>query len=194
MKTFVFDADGVVCIGANFSFALEAEHGIPRENLVPFFRDTFPDCILGRRDLKATLTPYLPIWGWKKSADEFLNFWFQREHVLCPQVLACVQALKARGHRCVLGTNQESHRAAYLTREMKLGESFDRIFASCEMGAAKPSVDFFHGIETHLASPPTDLCLIDDAAKNVAGAQSADWSAIHYRSPADIPKIMAMAR
>lgn len=108
---------------------------------------------------------------------------------MCSQVLECVRTLRKKGHLCVLGTNQEAHRAAYLRREMRLVEEFDQIFPSCELGAAKPSIEFFRGIQGHLKLQSTDLCLIDDSDGNIAGARTAGWNAIWYRSTADIPAI-----
>jgi putative hydrolase of the HAD superfamily len=189
MKTFVFDADGVVCIGQNFSMALEDQHHIPHEQLASFFAGPFADCILGRRDLREVIAAYAADWGWSKSVDDLLAFWFQQEHVMCSQVLECVRMLRKKGHLCVLGTNQEAHRAAYLRREMRLAEEFDQIFPSCELGAVKPSIEFFRGIQGHLKLQPTDLCLIDDSDGNIAGARAAGWNAIGYRSTADIPAI-----
>jgi putative hydrolase of the HAD superfamily len=189
MKTFVFDADGVVCIGESFSLALEKQHRIPRERLAAFFSGPFPDCVLGRRDLKEEIAAHIGPWGWRRSVDELLTFWFQREHVVCPRVLACVRALRKKGHLCVLGTNQEKHRAAYLRQEMGLAGEFDRIFPSCELGAAKPSMEFFEGIREGLKPPAGDLCLVDDSERNVAGARAVGWSAIWYRGPSDISAI-----
>jgi putative hydrolase of the HAD superfamily len=189
MKTFVFDADGVVCIGESFSLALEKQHRISREQLAPFFSGPFPECVLGRRDLKDEISAHATAWGWRESVDELLTFWFQQEHVVCPAMLACVRTLRRRGHLCVLGTNQERYRAAYLRREMGLAGEFDHIFPSCELGAAKPSMAFFTGIQGRLKFSPGNLCLIDDSEQNVAGARAAGWSAIWYRGTSDIPAI-----
>ncbi len=186
MKTFVFDADGVVCSGQNFGAALEAKHDIPSERLQPFFSGHFVECLLGRCDLKEVIVPYAKAWGWPRSVDDLLAFWFQAEHSICPAVLACVRKLRTNGHRCVLGTNQEAHRAAYLRREMGLAEEFDHLFVSCEMGVTKPSIDFFRQIESRLGLKPTQLCLIDDSRKNVLSASSAGWRTILYRGRDDI--------
>ena len=194
MKTFVFDADGVVCIGRNFSHALEAEHGIARGLLAPFFQGPFAECIVGRKDLAQEIAGYLPAWGWRGSVDEFLRFWFEREHVVCLEILGLIRELRASGHYCVLGTNQEKHRAAYLRREMNLGTELDEVYASCELGFAKPSAEFFLGVAARLPARAREICLIDDVEKNVNAARSIGWSAIHYRGPADIEEIRASAR
>lgn len=193
MKTFVFDADGVVCVGESFSAALEREYRISRERQVPFFTGPFVECVLGRRDLKEALVPWVAEWGWERSIDDLLTFWFQRENVVCGEVLTCVRALRRRGHRCVVGTNQERHRTAYLRGEMRLAEEFDHVFASSELGVRKPDEAFFAQVREQLRCAPSELCLIDDSAANVAGARTAGWNAIWYRGVQDIAAIEAEA-
>ncbi|HTB81792.1 MAG TPA: HAD-IA family hydrolase [Opitutaceae bacterium] len=189
MEAFVFDADGVICVGANFSMALNREYGISHGHLEDFFSGPFADCIVGRRDLKKALAPFLPTWGWRFSLDEFLRFWFRQEHVVCPEALACVRNLRKRGHLCVLATNQEKYRASYLRREMGLEDEFDRVFPSCEIGAAKPSAEFFLALELHLGKPAHELCLVDDSERNVIGAEACGWRTIRYRGKADLKKL-----
>lgn len=149
VKTFVFDADGVVCVAGTFTQALERHHGIPKERLLPFFRGVFRECIIGARDLMDELKPRLSEWGWRGSPDEFLRFWFSQEHIICQDVMDCVCALRQRGHTCLLGTNQERYRTSYLRREMKLNDEFDGIYPSCELGSAKPSPEFFRDRKAH---------------------------------------------
>jgi putative hydrolase of the HAD superfamily len=194
MKTFVFDADGVICVGGSFTESLDREYHIPRIRLAAFFAGPFPKCILGVSDLKEEIEAFLPMWGWRGSTEEFLMFWFQREHVLNSDALTCVRALRRKGHLCVLGTNQEKYRAAYLTKQMGLAEEFDHILPSCELGAVKPSQEFFVRVQAYLQQPPSNLCLIDDAEGNVGGALAAGWSSVHYRSLADIARIQEMAK
>lgn len=187
--TFVFDADGVLCVGDRFDAVLARQHGIPRERLASFFAGPFAECIVGRSDLKALLRPRIAEWGWRGSVDELLAFWFQCEHVVCAPALACVRTLRKRGHVCALGTNQEQHRAAYLRREMRLAEEFDHVFVSCELGAAKPDRAFFDRVAERLSAPASDLCLIDDSERNVLAARAAGWRAIWYRGVGDLPAV-----
>jgi putative hydrolase of the HAD superfamily len=126
MKTFVFDADGVICVGESFSVFLEREHQIPRERLASSFAGPFPECVLGRGDLKEAIAPYAVEWGWRTSVDDLLALWFRCEHVISEPALECVRALRKKGHVCVLGTNQEKYRTDYLRREMRWPQSLMR--------------------------------------------------------------------
>jgi putative hydrolase of the HAD superfamily len=189
MKTFVFDADGVICVGESFSVALERKHEIPRERLASFFTEAFPGCVLGRRDLKEAIAPYAAEWGWRKSVEALLAFWFRSEHVISLEALECVRWLRKKGHVCVLGTNQDKYRTSYLRCEMRLAEEFDQIFASCELGVAKPSAAFFSSIQKHLEVPASSLCLIDDSESNVAAAKESGWRGVWYRGLNDVAAI-----
>lgn len=193
MKAIVFDADGVVCIGGFFTAGLERIHGIPPERLRPFFTGIFRECIIGARDLKETIEPRLEGWGWRGSADDFLRFWFQQEHKVSKEVLACVRNLRKAGYACYLGTNQEKYRAAYLRTEMGLAAEFDGVFASCEVGEAKPSPDYFRALQMSLRLSPAEILLVDDTEANVLGARQAGWTAIHYQGTDDLPKVVQAA-
>lgn len=193
MTTFVFDADGVVCVGENVGIWLERKHGIGKERLAGFFAEPFRECLVGKRDLKAELTSYLAEWGWTDSVDDFLEFWFRSEHVVCADILNCVRSLRRRGHTCVLGTNQEKYRASYMRKDMKLETEFDHVFASCDVGAVKPTHEFFARVLAGLGKAPQSLCLIDDSEKNVSGAVACGWRAIHYRGREDIASIYSEA-
>lgn len=191
MTAYVFDLDGVLCRGPHFGVALEREYGIAPAVWGNFFTGEFLDCIVGRRDLKTVLLAYLPRIGWPGSVDELLTFWFSRESAVCSEALNCVRELRDRGHRCYLGTNQEPHRARYIAEEMGLAREFDAIFASGFLGHAKPSPDFYAAVERRAGT--NNLFLIDDSLRNVVAAERAGWRALHYRGPADLPRVRQTA-
>lgn len=176
-------------MGQRFDAALEDYYRIPRARLAPFFAGPFSECILGRRDLKEAIQDHIVEWGWQSSVDELLAFWFQCEHMVCADALACVRALRRKGHVCALGTNQEKHRAAYMRREMRLAEEFDYVFVSCELGASKPDSAFFGRVEEQLRSPTSEIFLIDDAERNIAAAKTVGWRGIWYRGVSDLAAV-----
>ncbi|MEO6875088.1 MAG: HAD-IA family hydrolase [Opitutaceae bacterium] len=189
MKHVIFDADGVICIGGSFVASLEKDYGIARAQLAEFFAGPFRDCIVGRKDLKACLIEILPKLKWGGSTEDFMQFWFEREHVISPEVLACAQRLRKVGHECYIGTNQEKYRAAYLWNEMGLMKAFDGLLASCDLGSAKPNEEYFARVRERLGCTTNSLILVDDTARNVAAAQGCGWRAIHYHGIADLRKV-----
>jgi putative hydrolase of the HAD superfamily len=180
-KNIVFDADGVICTGGMFTEHLEREHGIKSVQLDSFFKENFPFCILGQKDLRSEIAPILNGIGWTYDVDRFLDFWFRSESVVDARVLGVVASLRTRGVRCFLGTNQEQNRLAYMRRNMEFDQVFDHVFASCELGAAKPASDYFTRVAEKISSRAEDILLIDDSIKNVEGARSVGWNAIHYK-------------
>src|SRR2546423_4438446 len=109
IKAVLFDADGVVIIPNPFVEFLERELGITPEMTREFFNGKFKDCLLGRADLKETIEPFLPEWGWRNSVDAFLKLWFQVENSVDARFVTVIRDLREREIICGLATNQESH-------------------------------------------------------------------------------------
>lgn len=90
----VFDADGVVITPPHrFMAYMQNILHVRREDSDAFFRGAFIDCLLGRADLKESIAPFLPRWGWKGSVDALLQCWFNVEnnvnHELVPLSSLC---------------------------------------------------------------------------------------------------------
>lgn len=58
-----------------------------------------------------------------------------------------------------------------ILEENDLYPLFDRVFISAEMRLAKPSPDFFRAVLAELELAPEDVVMIDDNARNLAGAR-----------------------
>lgn len=80
--------------------------------------------------------------------------------------------MRTQGIRCYLATNQEKFRTAYIKNVM-FPNVFDGIFSSCEIGAIKPSKDYFQAIlgKLKLDGIMTDqIQYFDDNQTNVDAA------------------------
>ena len=77
---------------------------------------------LGKADIKDALKKYLPPWGWKKSADEFLEYWFKFDSVLNREMLKSIKDLRKSGIKCYLATNNEKYRVEYFENVLKFKE------------------------------------------------------------------------
>lgn len=91
-----------------------------------------------------------------------------------------VRALRRGGLRCYLGTNQEPHRASYMSEQLGYSGLFDREFYSCRMGIAKPASAYFHSIVEELGVPPTTVLFLDDHEVNVSSAREAGLNAVRF--------------
>ena len=118
IKIFLFDADGVVIIPSErFSDRFSREFNVDyEEKIPPFFENDFEPCLTGRADLKEIIKPYLKRWGWKKSVDELLEYWFENENHIDERVIEVIKKLRAIGIKCYLATNQEKYRTQYLRK------------------------------------------------------------------------------
>jgi putative hydrolase of the HAD superfamily len=181
IRAVVFDVDGVL-VNPPYRFAkyLERTHGLTMQHTREFFAGRFLECIVGRADLKIELTPFLSAWRINESVEAFVTRWFEIEREADAHLLAAVQALRQRGIRCYVGTNQERYRAAYLRKEMGFAHLFDGVFASAELGVAKPEALFFAKATEAIGMPPNEILFWDDYPKNVEAAREYGWHAELY--------------
>ena len=63
---------------------------------------------------------------------------------------------------------------------MGFGSRVERIFASGQMGVAKPAVAYFEAVTEYLEVSPGNMLLVDDTAKNIEIAKHLGWQAIHF--------------
>jgi putative hydrolase of the HAD superfamily len=177
----LFDADGVV-ITPPFLFVayLERELDLEMEHTQIFFEGHFKECLVGQADLKQTIAPFLPGWGWEASIDDFLRCWFEEEHVINEPILPIIQTLRDEGIICGLATNQERYRLDYMKAEMGFSKLFDVVFGSAELGAVKPDREYYQRVTDRLEVARGDILFWDDSVRNVVAAREFGWQAEHF--------------
>ena len=177
----LLDVDGVL-VAPPYAFArwLEANRGLTPADTSTFFRGPFVECVVGRRDLKDALPPFLDGWGWRDGVEAFLTRWFEEDGDLDSKLVDFVQPLRRAGLPCYLATMQEQYRVRYMRNEMRCDRLFDGIFASCELGYPKPDPRFFHAIAEKLQLPAEQLAFWDDGEQNVQAARACGWQAEQY--------------
>jgi len=185
VKAIIFDADGMVVIpiGGKFSEHLARDFGISTETTVEFFKNEFQKCLIGKADLKQELKKYLEEWGWQKSIDELLEYWFTSEKNVDERVISTIKELRKRGIKCYLATNQEKYRTTYFAKQMGFGKVFDAMFSSAHIGYKKPTAQFFENIIQELPDVKKEEILFwDDKEEHVRGAQQFGFQAELYRN------------
>ncbi len=188
-KAVVYDADGMVLRGTRFSNRYAQEFGIPHEEMAPFFKGPFEECILGHADLKEALVQggWLKKWKWRGSVDELLAYWFHCGDTIDDRILDSVAELRKRGVLGILTTNQEKYRAAYMRETLGLAKHFDTMFVSSEVGCKKPQPAFLEKIlefvRTRVPSAqPSDILLWDDRETHIVAAKEFGFDARLYRN------------
>lgn len=84
-----------------------------------------------------------------------------------------------------LATNQDPRRAAQLA-PLLAELDVDGAFVSCDIGAAKPTPEFFAVAVDVLAVAPADCLLVDDSARNVEAARAFGMDAVLHESVAQL--------
>ena len=191
IKALLFDVDGVLANGDSWGKHLARDYGITQEMLSPFFKEKFYACLVGNADLKEELAEYLHRWGWQKSADDFLHYWFTHEHTIDEPLVTAVQQLRQQSIPCYLATNQEKYRTAYILEHMGFASTFDGIFSSAHIGYAKPDPAFFAYILNQLKDIKAhEMLFWDDSPTHIAAAQQAGLQAEIYTDFADFEQKM----
>lgn len=97
--------------------------------------------------------------------------------------LAWVDALRAvrrQGVGVSLLSNMVPTWDAHWRRMVDVEELFDHVVLSFEAGHRKPEKEMFALAARRAGVRPSECVLVDDLAKNCAGAEAAGWRAIHF--------------
>lgn len=192
-KILLLDADGVAIVPREkyFSDRYSEEFGVPKDLIMPFFKNEFNDCLVGKRELREVFKEQnlLEKWGWKGSLDELLKYWWAGENTRFEEVLTFVQGLRSQGVKCYLTTDQEKNRAEYILEGMGLVKDLDGAFFSYQLGARKTDTLYWQKLLQELDNPnPADVEFWDDDEENVAAAKAFSIDAHFFTNLEDFKK------
>jgi putative hydrolase of the HAD superfamily len=186
IRTVAWDFDGVLNRNVQngvfaWSRTFERDLGL---SLHSFSRHLFDGRFQKAMQGEACLIEIVTEWTEKNGAHgrthEILDYWFSRDNLPDHDTLAIVSALKARGVRNVMATNNEVQRTDYIEHTMGFHAHVDRIFAAGRMKIAKPDTGYFAHIEEELQADPRTLLLVDDMHENILAARERGWQAFHF--------------
>lgn len=173
VKAIIFDIDGVLINGELFSTILERDYGISRERTLPFFSGIFQECLTGQADLKQELNVLLKEWGWKKTTEEFLTYWFTSQQNIDKDLLAYIEQLKKQGINMYVATNQEKYRTDYLWNSLGFSKIFKAMFSSAHLGHRKHERKFFEKMLEQIKDvKKSEVLLWDDTQINIDVAKA----------------------
>lgn len=67
----LFDADGVVIRSEMFSNHYQRTRGLLPDDMLPFYKGIFQECLTGKADLKEVIAPWLKTWHWEGRCGKF---------------------------------------------------------------------------------------------------------------------------
>jgi putative hydrolase of the HAD superfamily len=178
----LFDADGVIQRPSAGRHDAWRELLGPRTDVDDFLRAVFDaerPALEGRSNFVDAVAGILVEKEAIGSVDECLAAWTMIESD--PAVAAIVRGLRRSGIQCHLATNQELHKARFMSEELGYSELFDREFYSCRMGVMKPAIAYFRVILRELGVPGESILFVDDQPANVDSACQAGLHATEFR-------------
>jgi putative hydrolase of the HAD superfamily len=172
IRAVLLDADGVVQIPQpTWLASLGALCGDP-DRTDEFLADVFAaekPCVTGGVDFKPALAEVLRKWRSSVSVEDALQTWTQIEP--SADVLALARALRDSGVTVCLATNQQAHRANFMTTTLGYANHFDHLLYSCELGHSKPSAEYFSSALARVMIDPAQALFVDDHEMNVSAAR-----------------------
>ena len=96
--------------------------------------------------------------------------------------------LREAGFVCCLASNQEPHRAKYMSEVMGFSAYFDHLFFSGVLGMKKPDVRFYEAIEAALGLSGEQIAFWDDSPRHVDAAKERGWHAELYTNYEDFER------
>lgn len=91
-----------------------------------------------------------------------------------------LRGLRRKGIGVGLLSNMVPAWDAHWRRMVDVGELFDDVVLSFEVRHRKPDEEIFTLAAQRAGVPPSECVLVDDLAKNCAGAEAAGWRSIHF--------------
>lgn len=184
ISTILFDADGVLQYPAvNYKLEFTKLLGPRVQEAEQFFADIFAierTSLTGESDFRKDIVALLNRWGLTQHSDDVLNISTQIKP--SATILSTIGALRDQGFICCLASNQQSHRARYMSETLGYSKYFDKQFYSCDLGFIKPDEGFFQSILASIGKPANTVLFIDDQESNVLAARSAGLNGAVFSS------------
>ncbi|WP_417599344.1 HAD family hydrolase [Pararhodobacter oceanensis] len=184
IRAIAWDFNGVLNIaGDSWRAALRAELGIDPEAFEQaVFKRNRRALQIGEDDILDRLEAFVAESGFEGNAEDILEVLLEQDNAPDRELLLMIAQLDRAGVAQVMATNCDARRARFLAVEGGWAERFDAIFASGELGVAKPDAGFFQRIEEAMNLAPEELLLIDDRERNIDAADTRGWQVWHYQS------------
>jgi epoxide hydrolase-like predicted phosphatase len=86
-------------------------------------------------------------------------------------------------YRTAILSNNLDNARRLVNETWQMGDAFDHLTISAEVGVMKPEARIYHLTLEALGVQPGEAVFVDDFAHNVQGAQAVGMHAVHFRTP-----------
>lgn len=128
--------------------------------------------------------------GGLETAEKLVADWDTYRGEIVPEVLDTIEFLRASGVSVALCTNATDDLREDLAR-FGLAEAFDAVVSSAEIGYVKPMPEFYRAACEAVDTAPGFCLLVDDTARNIAGARAAGLLGYRFTSVDDLAYVRA---
>ena len=177
----LFDADGVIQRMTSDWLPVLAGVLGSSEKLDEFVADVSAAerrALTGQVDFREILSEVLSRWQCRGTLEDVIGVWTMIE--VEDGMVDAIVALRKAGVRCYLTTNQQPHRARYMSETLGYAGLFDREFYSCRIGLMKPDPQYFVTILREIDLPPGRVLFLDDHEVNVDSARQVGIRAVVF--------------
>ena len=185
VPTIIFDFGGVL---------LRTEDRSPRERLAAHFGMTYEDleavvfgsktavqASVGRLSADEHWQAVARQLGWPEEELPALQRAFWGGDELDERLIDFLRSLRGTWRTALLSNAWDDLRPA-LHEVWHIGDAFDEIFISAEMGLVKPDPAIYAEVGRRLQSEGEDLLFVDDFLRNVTAARQAGWTAVQFQN------------
>lgn len=194
IRAVLFDADGVVqCVPPGWLDKLRQlndNHENDEQFLSEIFEAEHPG-LVGHGDFGVVLEGVLSRWNSSVKTSDALLLW----NLIIPDPHVLNLISKRRKTTVVgLATNQQQHRAKYMLEDLGYSELFDSTIMSCDIGVAKPNIEFFYRALKTIGLPADTILFIDDHDSNVDSARNVGMHARRYHLGSGVQELENLLR
>ncbi|MBI2357113.1 HAD-IA family hydrolase [Candidatus Dojkabacteria bacterium] len=172
IRIILLDLDGVVLNEEKlFSERYSERIGVDVEDMLPFFKGDFSECLVGKKDLKKVLKKVLKLWRWQGSVDELVKYWIEEDLSINDSVVNRVKDLDRNIFQVCICSNQEKYRAEYLEKFLTEKTGITKYFFSSQLRFLKKDPKFFNKVMDQFIVEPNQVYYLDDEEKNIRAAE-----------------------
>ena len=192
-KILLFDLGGVIVPWVGLS-ALASITGLPRDTVIARFAgsETFRRYERGQTDDAEFIREFKRLFSLTAPNADIPVLWNSWVHAPYPDTARVLAELRPRFTTAAL-TNTNALHWAHVNQLIDCHASFDHVFASHEIHAAKPDVESYTIPLTAMDTAPEDVWFFDDTMDNIDAARALGMTAFHVdRAVGVIPTLTSL--